>query len=125
MGFFSKKPPEDAELKQVIVIRADLKLPKGKAAAQAAHASVEAVLRSPSVVVDAWHASGMKKVVLKVADEKGLLAVQQAAKAKGLVASLITDAGKTVVVPGTKTCVGIGPAAEEVIDAVTGSLGMY
>ena len=35
-----------SEYKQVIILRQDLRLPKGKAAAQCAHASVEAVLRS-------------------------------------------------------------------------------
>lgn len=124
MGFFNKKTTE-TELKQVIIIRADLKLPKGKAAAQAAHASVEAVLRSNTDVVDAWHATGMKKIILKAAGEKELLQLQQVAKRKGLVASLITDAGKTVVAPGTKTCVGIGPAPETIIDEVTGDLPMY
>lgn len=112
-------------LKQVILIRTDLKLPKGKAAAQAAHASVEAVLRSSSDLVDAWHTTGMKKIILKVPGEKELMQLQQVAKRKGLVASLITDAGKTVVAPGTKTCVGIGPAPETTIDEVTGDLQMY
>lgn len=123
MGLFSRRT--DHELKQVILIRSDLKLPKGKAAAQAAHASVEAVLRSSQEHVDDWHSAGMKKIVLKVADEKELLRYQQAAKRAGLVASLITDAGKTVVAPGTKTCVGIGPDDEAKIDAVTGELPMY
>jgi PTH2 family peptidyl-tRNA hydrolase len=113
------------ELKQVILIRTDLKLPKGKAAAQAAHASVEAVLNSDRGIVERWRSMGMKKIVLKVADEKELLMYQQLAKKKGLVASVITDAGRTVVEPGTRTCVGIGPAAEEVIDSVTKDLGMY
>ena len=124
MGFFNKRAVT-GDLKQVILIRTDLKLPKGKAAAQAAHASVEAVLRSNTDAVDAWHSQGMKKIVLKVAGEKELLQYQQAAKREGLVASLITDAGKTVVAPGTKTCVAIGPAPEDAVDKVTGELPMY
>ncbi|MBN1275661.1 peptidyl-tRNA hydrolase [Candidatus Woesearchaeota archaeon] len=125
MGFLTKKPRIAHDLKQVILIREDLKLPRGKAAAQAAHASVEAVLRSNDDVVDEWHAQGMKKIVLKVADEESLLRHQREAKRKGLVSSLITDAGKTVVAPGTKTCVAIGPAQEAAVDAVTGELPMY
>lgn len=123
MGLFTKK--NDKALKQVIIIRQDLKLPKGKAAAQAAHASVEAVLRSSEELVNAWHEQGMKKIVVKVPDEKTMLTLQQQAKAKGLVASIITDAGKTVVAPGTKTCMAIGPDAEEIIDGVTGELPMF
>lgn len=126
MGFLGRKQRSDADdSKQVILIRTDLKLPKGKAAAQAAHASVEAVLNSASDVVDAWRAQGMKKVVLKVASEQELLLYQQKAKREGLVASLITDAGKTVVAPGTKTCVAIGPAAEALVDKVTSDLPLY
>lgn len=113
-----------AELKQVILARSDLKLPKGKLACQCAHASVEAVLRSDSKKVREWQGRGQKKVVLKVADEKELVKYFQEAKDAGFAASLITDAGKTVIAPGTKTCVGIGPDDEEKIDELTGSLKM-
>lgn len=113
-----------ADLKQAILIRTDLKLPKGKAATQAAHASVEAVLRSSAETVDGWRAQGMKKVVLKIPDEPTLLRFQQEAKRRGLVASIITDAGKTVVAPGTRTALAIGPAPEEKVDAVVGNLSL-
>ncbi|MBR9690337.1 peptidyl-tRNA hydrolase [Candidatus Woesearchaeota archaeon] len=112
------------DYKQVILARADLKLPKGKLAAQAAHASVEAVLKADENKVKAWRAQGQKKVVLKVTDEKELVKFFQQAKDVGFVASLITDAGKTVIAPGTKTCVAIGPGLEEEIDALTGELKM-
>ena len=112
------------ELKQVILVRADLKLPQGKMSAQCAHASVDAVLKSSKEKVDEWKGQGMKKVILKVADEKELLQYQQLAKKEGLVAAVIIDRGKTVVAPGTKTCVGIGPDSEEKIDKVTGKLKM-
>jgi PTH2 family peptidyl-tRNA hydrolase len=112
------------DMKLVILVRQDLKLPKGKLAAQAAHAAVEAVLNSSKSKVEPWRDQGQKKVVLKVADEKEMLKYQNAAKAEGLVASLITDAGRTVIAPGTKTCVGIGPDSEDKIDKVTGKLPM-
>ena len=108
--------------KQVILVRQDLKLPKGKLAAQAAHASVDAVLKSDSELVKAWRAEGMAKIVLKVKDEKELIKYFQLAKDEGLTASLITDAGRTVIAPGTKTCVGIGPDEEEVIDKLSKDL---
>ena len=109
-------------LKQVILVRADLKLPQGKLAAQCAHASVEAVLKADDKLITAWRREGMAKIVLKVKDEKELLFYFQKAKEAGLVASLITDAGRTVVAPGTKTCAAIGPEKEEKIDLLTGML---
>ena len=112
------------ELKQVILIRADLKLPKGKMAAQAAHASVEAVLRSDQSEIKKWRANGMGKIALKVDSEKELYRYIQTAKDEGLVTSIITDAGKTVVAPGTVTCGAIGPSATEKIDLITGKLKM-
>lgn len=108
--------------KQVILVRQDLHLPKGKLAAQCSHASVEAVLKSSDKKVSAWRKEGMTKVVLKVKDEKELLSYLQKAKDDGLTTALITDAGRTVVAPGTKTCGGIGPDEEEKVDAVTGKL---
>ena len=112
------------EYKQVILIRADLKLPKGKACAQAAHASVEAALKAGDSILSEWRSSGQKKVTLKVADEKELITHFQNAKDEGIACSLITDAGKTVIAPGTKTAVGIGPDEEEKIDSLTGELKM-
>lgn len=112
------------EYKQVILVRSDLKLPPGKLAAQVAHASVEAVLRSDKEIVRAWHNQGMKKIVLKVATLKGMKKYMQLAKDAGLTTALITDAGRTVLQPGTQTCCAIGPDAEDDIDAVTGDLKM-
>ena len=115
---------EEKKMKQVILVRADLKLPKGKMAAQVAHAAVDAVLNSDSKKVKDWRNQGMKKIVLKVKDEKELIKYLQLAKEDGLKTALITDAGRTVIAPGTKTCVGIGPDSEEKIDAITGKLKM-
>ncbi len=112
------------EYKQVIIMRHDLKLPVGKACAQAAHASVETVLKSDEKAVKTWRKQGMPKIVLKVKDEKELLQYFQKAKDTGLVAALITDAGHTVVEPGTNTCVGIGPDEEGKIDKITGDLAL-
>ena len=113
-----------SNLKQVIIVRQDLKLPKGKACAQASHASVEAVLKADGGLVKKWRMSGMAKIVLKVQDEKELIKYFQLAKDEGLACSLITDAGRTVIAPGTKTCAGIGPDNSEKIDQITGELSL-
>ena len=111
-------------LKQVILVRQDLKLPKGKMSAQVAHASTESVLRSHKDDISKWRTEGMKKVVLRVKDQKELIKYKNLAEDNGLVNALITDAGRTVVEPGTMTCLGIGPDKEEKIDKVTGNLKM-
>ena len=109
-------------MKQAILIRQDLKLPKGKMAAQAAHASVECVFRADKELVKAWRAEGMGKIVVKVADEKELYKYVQEAKDDGLATAVITDAGHTVVEPGTVTCAGIGPDTVEKVDRIISKL---
>lgn len=113
------------DMKMVILMRKDLSLPKGKAAAQAAHAAVEAALRSDSDKVKEWRDEGQKKIILRVVDERELIRKMQEAKDDGLQTALITDAGKTCIAPGTKTCCAIGPDSENKIDRVTGDLPMY
>lgn len=111
-------------LKQVIVVRSDLKMPKGKLSVQVAHGSVEAVFNSDSKLVQAWKKQGMKKSVLKVVSEKELLDLLVHAKNAGLCVGLINDAGRTFLEPGTTTVLGIGPDSEEKIDKITGHLGL-
>ncbi len=110
--------------KQVILVRQDLKLPKGKLAAQCSHASVDCILKSDKKIVEKWKAQGGKKVVLKAADERELFKYMSMAENEGIKVALIKDAGHTVVEPGTITCLGIGPDLEEKIDKITGKLKM-
>ena len=112
------------EYKQVILVREDLKLTRGKMSAQASHASVAAVLKSHKDDIKKWQDQGMKKVILKVKDKEELYAYKQKAEDAGLVAALITDAGHTHLEPGTTTCLGIGPDKAEKIDKVTGMLSL-
>ena len=110
--------------KQVILVRQDLKLPKGKLAVQVAHASLDAASKSDKKLVEQWREQGGKKIVLKVADEKELFKYMSMLENEGIKVSLIKDAGHTVVEPGTITCLGAGPDSEEKIDKVTGNLKM-
>ncbi len=106
-------------LKQVIVVRSDLDLPRGKLAAQVAHASLEAALRSDAL--EDWREAGQKKIVVQ-AELDHLHDVHEHAQRQGLVTALIRDTGHTVVTSGTVTALGIGPADDAKIDKVTGGL---
>ena len=110
--------------KQVILVKEDLKLPKGKLSAQVAHAAVDAAAKSDKKIVDLWKKEGGKKIVLKVKDEKELFKYKEMAEDSVLKTALITDAGHTVLEPGTITCLGIGPDLEEKIDKISGKLKM-
>ena len=112
------------EYKLVVLVRKDLNLPKGKLAAQVGHAAVDTVAKAEPSLVSKWKADGGKKVVLYVENEKELFLYKQKAEDVGLTTKVIQDAGHTVVAPGTKTCLGIGPDEEGKIDAVTGNLKM-
>jgi len=111
-------------MKQVILVRMDLKMDKGKLAVQCSHASVEAVLKTNREKVNEWLHDGAKKVVLKVESLKELQKYKQEADDIGLKTALITDAGKTFFTKPTTTCVAIGPDDEDKIDRVTGQLKM-
>tara|TARA_Y100000310_G_scaffold344346_1_gene456582 strand:+ start:3244 stop:3582 length:339 start_codon:yes stop_codon:yes gene_type:complete len=112
-------------MKQVILVRTDLKMDKSKLAVQVAHASVEAVLQSDPKDVEEWRMEGMKKVILKVPSLPEMVKHHKHAKKDKLVSVLITDAGKTFFKKATRTCVGIGPAEEADLDRVTGHLKMF
>jgi len=108
------------EYKQVIAVRRDLKLSKGKLAAQVAHASLDSFERANPSQRGEWKNDGSKKVVVEVPDLKTMITLHKL----GLPCALIRDAGRTELAPGTVTALGIGPDAEDRIDEVTGELKM-
>ena len=109
-------------MKQVIIVNNALKLPKGKLAAQVAHAAVGAYLETAEDDQQAWLDEGMPKIVLSVPSDEDLLRLEALAREHGLPCCLIEDAGRTVIPEGTITCLGIGPAADEDIDAISADL---
>lgn len=113
------------ELTMVFVVRKDLKLSRGKLAAQCCHAAADCVLKAEREIpktLDRYMERGARKIVCEVADEDTLRRLFGEATAVGLIASLIKDAGHTEIPAGTVTVVGIGPGGREDIDALTGSL---
>jgi len=123
-------------VKQVLLYRRDLKMRKGKIAAQCSHASLAVfsrggrpdpfTLQRPlDAAAATWFQLGAAKIVLSVDDEQALVTAHEAARAAGLPTVLITDSGRTEFkgVP-TQTAVAIGPAAGSEIDRITGKDGL-
>lgn len=111
-------------MKQVIVMRKDLNMRKGKMMVQCAHACMKATLENlnhPNV--REWLQGPFTKIAVSVDSEDELLQVLKNAQAAGLIAALITDAGRTEFdgVP-TNTCIAVGPATHEDLLPITGHL---
>ena len=115
----------DFHYKQVIIFRSDLRMSKGKIAAQAGHAAISAGEEARKHHKDWWNdwiSEGQCKIAVKVKSEKELLRLEEQAKELALPNSLVTDRGLTEIPPGTITCLGIGPAPADKIDKITGNL---
>jgi len=111
-------------MKQVLVVRKDLKMTRGKEIAQGAHGSMKATLENmEDPRVKKWLSGLFTKVAVSVESEEELLELQRKAEAAGLINALITDSGLTMFhgVP-TNTVLAIGPDTYENIDAITGHL---
>lgn len=136
--------------KMMIVMRRDLKMRKGKIAAQAGHACIDAILMAlskegrlndfettndgialrdtdkPTTPLSDWFKYGCAKICVYVDSEEELMNIADKAKEKGIIAAVITDAGMTEFhgVP-TKTCLALEPLPAEVADELTGGLPLY
>jgi peptidyl-tRNA hydrolase len=124
--------------KQVIIVRRDLLMPPGKVAAQAAHASMKAVLdhamfSENTITIDLtdqnigpWLRNDFTKVVLGIDSALELEKLVANAKEAGLPAAIIIDNGRTVFNGvHTMTCGAIGPAPIAEVDKFTKHLKLF
>jgi PTH2 family peptidyl-tRNA hydrolase len=131
------------ECKLVLIVRTDLGMtkgmslspspstytyfPAGKIAAQCGHATLACyknfLHNAPkSPILRRWERQGQAKITLQAKSEDELETLQATAISLGLVAEVITDAGRTQIASGSHTVLGIGPAPKSIIDKVTGHL---
>jgi len=119
---------DEQDMKMVLVVRNDLKMGKGKAAAQCCHATLAAYKQAKRKCADwlkIWECNGQPKITLKCDSEDELHTLLGQARSLGLVSAVIADAGRTQIAPGSKTVLAIGPAPGETIDKVTNKLKLY
>jgi len=116
-------------MKQVIVIRKDLKMRRGKEIAQGAHAAMAFLIKGLTSLEalnkitpnkSEWLEGGQTKICVSVDSEEELLEIYNNAKDAGLIVNIIIDAGRTEFngIP-TNTCIAIGPNKSEDIDKIT------
>ena len=145
-------PERTYKSKQMIVMRRDLRMRKGKIAAQAGHACVEATLMAlaregrlgqvrvtpndtwvylddegtAATALSRWFDAGVAKVCVYVDGEEALLDLAKRGREAGFIVALVRDAGFTEFHgEPTYTCLAFEPLAPEQIDPLTGSLPLY
>lgn len=126
------KPPLEVErlaeiledFKMVLVVRNDLKMGKGKIAAQCSHATLGLYKklhnRAPKAL-NRWEMCGQVKVVVKIEREEDMLLLQERAKSLNIPTHITIDAGRTQIAPNSRTVMAVlGPA--DLVDDITGGL---
>ncbi|KAM5360430.1 hypothetical protein ACJZ2D_013757 [Fusarium nematophilum] len=107
-----------------------LDTPPGKIAAQCSHATLacyKALSRAPAdspqrKLLNRWERHGQAKIAVQVKSQEEMLELRRKARALGLTAEVIQDAGRTQIEAGSMTVLGVGPAPRSVVDQVTGGL---
>lgn len=116
---------ENFEIKQVLVVRTDLGMGRGKMAVQCSHAAISSAELARTRFrnwYDKWMREGQAKIALKVKDEDQLLELEKRARGIPIASYIVRDMGLTQVPTGTITCLGLGPAPVDTVDTLTGKL---
>ena len=109
-------------MKQVMIVRTDLKMGKGKIAAQCCHGAIGAYKKSDPGKIKKWENEAYAKVVLKVKTLEELEELKKVADKKGIVNYLVVDAGRTQIPTSSVTVLALGPDEDKILDEVTGDL---
>jgi len=122
------------EVRMTLIVRQDLKMGKGKAAAQCAHATLALYKKITNEQSDAYnpemvnrweYGNGQAKITLQVPNQEEMDVLFAQAISLGVNAYIVHDAGRTQIAAGSATVLGLGPAPKAVLDQITGSLKLY
>lgn len=120
-------------MKQLLVVRKDLKMRRGKECAQCAHASVGVVTSTiwgdhgnldPNVQV--WIDTGQAKITVTVNSEQEMDELHARAVERNMLTYQVVDHGRTEFNGvHTKTVLAIGPAPDDMFIGLTDHLPLY
>lgn len=122
------------EVRMTLIVRQDLKMGKGKAAAQCLHATLalykkigdpESDAYNPEMVSRWEYGNGQAKITLQVPNQEEMDILFAQAISLDVNAYIVHDAGRTQIAAGSATVLGLGPAPKLVIDQITKDLKLY
>lgn len=122
------------EVRMSLIVRQDLKMGKGKAAAQCSHATLalykkmsnaESVAYNPQMLRRWEWGNGQAKITLQVPTQEDMDMLYAQAMERGVNCHIVHDAGRTQIQAGSATVLGLGPAPKPVLDSITLHLKLY
>ncbi|PVH21380.1 peptidyl-tRNA hydrolase [Candidozyma haemuli] len=122
------------EVRMTLIVRSDLKMGKGKAAAQCSHATLALYKRmadaskgsyNPTLLQRWERGNGQAKITLQVPNQEDMDVMFAQALSLGVNAYIVHDAGRTQIAAGSATVLGLGPAPKLVMDQITSDLKLY
>lgn len=125
---------EPGEVRMTLIVRQDLKMGKGKAAAQCSHATLALYKRmsnpqsrayNPEMLKRWEYGNGQAKITLQVPTQEEMDVLFATAMSLGVNAYVVHDAGRTQIAAGSATVLGLGPAPKSVMDQITSNLKLY
>ena len=124
MPKFNQRKNMDTKL--IYCVRTDLKMGKGKMAAQVGHATLgiykKNLKEKRSDILEKWGNSGEAKIVVKVSSEREMFQLKRRAEEMKMCTHIVQDAGKTQIAAGSTTVLAIGPDFQNRLNQVTGHL---
>lgn len=122
------------EVRMTLIVRQDLKMGKGKAAAQCSHATLALYKNmadplkksyNPGLLQRWERGNGQAKITLQVPNQEEMDVMFAQAMSLGVNAYIVHDAGRTQIAAGSATVLGLGPAPKLVMDQITQDLKLY